>query len=75
MRGARQGVGQSSVNKGRTNCVTQEQSSVEGKAELRAKADKLCFFYVCSFFPSPILRKSAFCFRDAVIENPSGLVP
>ena len=45
LRGVRQGVGQSSMNKteGRADCVIQEQSSVNGKVELNAKADKLCF--------------------------------
>ena len=53
LRGARQGIGQSSVNKadGRTDCVTHEQSSVEGRAEVKAKVDKLCFFLHSFIFP------------------------
>ena len=76
LRGVRQGVGQSSVNKteGSADCVTQEQSSVKGRAELKAKADKLCFFtfihFVILFYT-----KFAFFFWDAVIENRSGLRP
>ena len=51
LRGARQGVGQSSVNKteGRADCVTQEQSSVKGRVELKAMADKLCFLHPLNF--------------------------
>ena len=59
---------------GRADCVTLEQSSVDGRAEAKAKADKL-LFYIRSFFSSFILHESAFCFWDAVIENPSGLRP
>ena len=58
---------------GRTDCVAQGQSSVEGSPELKAKADTL--FYTHSFFSSFILHERAFCFWDAVVENPSGLHP
>ena len=54
LRGARQGVGQNSVNKveGRTDRVTPEQSSVEGRAELRARADNSVFFITFIHFSS-----------------------
>ena len=47
LRGARQGVGQSSVNKteGRAGRVTQEQSSVKGRVELKAMADFVFFLH------------------------------
>ena len=76
MREARQGVGQSNLNRveGRTDCATQEQSCVEGRAELKANADNLCFFFTFFLFiPYFILHEIAFSFWDAVIENPSGL--
>ena len=49
MRGARHDAGQSSVNKleGRADCMAQEQSSVGGRAELKAK--------VISFLHSVVL--------------------
>ena len=49
MHGARQGVGKSSVNKmeGRAVCITQEQSSIKGRVELKV-ADEL--FYIHLFF-------------------------
>ena len=63
LRGVRQGVGQSSVNKteGSADCVTQEQSSVKGRAELKAKANKLCFLhsFILSFYST---RNSRFSF-------------
>ena len=51
LRGARQGVGQNSVNKveGRTDRVTPEQSSVEGRAELRGGLITLFFFTFIHF--------------------------
>ena len=61
--GARQGEGQISVNKaeGRSDCVTQEQSSVEGRAELKAEADKLAF-YILLFFLILFCMKARFPF-------------
>ena len=56
--------------------MKQEQGSAKGRAELKAKADKLCFFF--TFFHFPFI---SFCmkvyvfFWDAVIENLSGLRP
>ena len=61
---------------GMADSVTQEQSSVEGRAELKAKAEELCFFFASlPVFPYLFLHESAFFFWGAVIENLSGLRP
>ena len=60
LRGARQGVGQSSVKKaeGRADCVTRKQISVKGRAEVKARTGKNRFSH--SFFPCFVLHESAF---------------
>ena len=47
---------------GRADFVTQEQISVEGRAELKAKAGELCFFYILLFFTYFTLYENAFSF-------------
>ena len=76
LRGARQGVGQNSVNKveGRTDRVTPEQSSVEGRAELRARADN-SFFYIHSFFVYFVLHETCFSFGTQKSKIRQGCAP
>ena len=53
LRGSRQGEEQSSVSKTDdiADCMTQEQGSVEGRTELKAKADKLFLHsFIFTFF-------------------------
>ena len=59
---------------GRADCVTQEQCSVDGRAELKAKTGKPCFLHYYIFLYL-ILHESTFFFWNTVIENPSGLCP
>ena len=49
---------------------------MEGRSEVKAKDDKLCFFFLHALiFLSFILHESEFCIGDAVTESPSGLRP
>ena len=60
---------------GRADCVTQEQSIVEGRADLKPRADERCFFYILSSLLSFYSAWKRVFSWDAVIEDPSGLRP